>query len=81
MLMTTVTTAKTLAAFIYKEITYTDKQKPKLKTTEKKKQKGTDSIPHPTPGKKKKKKARESTNTRKTFTQQQQCCVIFHHRR
>lgn len=30
--------SKTLAAFIYKEITYTDKQKPKLKTTEKKKQ-------------------------------------------
>ena len=46
--------SKTLAAFIYKEITYTDKQKPKLKTTEKKKTKELTAFHTPPPGGKKK---------------------------
>ena len=56
---------KTAAAFIYKELVYTDKQKPKLKTMGKK---GTDGIPPP----QKKTKTRESTNTQKTLNLTQQ---------
>lgn len=65
--------SKTLAAFIYKEITYTDKQKPKLKTTEKKTKELTAFHTLP-PGEKKKKSQRVNKHSKNIYSTTAMLC-------